>query len=249
MEIGRSLRRLVVGALVVLVLVAGVGVVMAQTASAQGGGGPFGGDGPGRDGGIDREALLAEALGITVEELQAAELKADEAMIGQMQANGTITAEQASLMLAQLKVRSYLDRDKLTAEALGMTVEELQAARKAGKTMPDLLSQQGIDEATFQANLKTARDKAIDQAVSDGVITAEQAAALKADQRGGMGGPGEIGPGGHPGGRGRMGGGPGRPNSLGDLGAPGTVPGSEATPDDASGSGTGATAPATGANL
>jgi len=128
----------------------------------------FGGD-------IDYDALLADALGITVEELQAAREKADQAALEQAIAKGYITEEQAGLMKAQNALRQYVDKDKLTAKVLGISVEELQAAREEGKTMETLISELGFDAAAVRENMQAAYQEAIQQAVSDGVITQEQA--------------------------------------------------------------------------
>ena len=141
----------------------------------------------------EMDAALAEALGISVDELQAAQQEARDAALDAAVANGDITQEQADLMRAGQAVKEYMDREALTAAALGMTVEELQAARDEGVTMADLLEQQGLDRTTFAEALQTEADKALAQAVSDGVITQEQA-----DQLAEMGGRFmDGGPGGH----------------------------------------------------
>ncbi|MEZ4559504.1 MAG: hypothetical protein R2854_24220 [Caldilineaceae bacterium] len=139
------------------------------------------------------DAALAEALGISVDDLQAAQQEARDAALADAVANGDITQEQADLMRAGEAVKEYMDREALTAAALGMTVEELQAAREEGVTMADLLAQQGLDRTTFADALQAEADKALAQAVSDGVITQEQA-----DQLAEMGGRFmDGGPGGH----------------------------------------------------
>ncbi len=166
--------------------------------------GGFGGFGPQ----IDRDQLLADALGITVEDLQAARLKAEQAAVQKMLDEGWIGQKQADLMLARLALRDYLDRDVLTAEALGITVEDLQAARDEGKTLRDLLDEQNIDPQDFRDALQEAHQAAIDQAVQEGVITQEQADLLQNARPGFDGG---FGPGGHPGGRGGSRPGPGGP--------------------------------------
>jgi tape measure domain-containing protein len=61
------------------------------------------------------------------------------------------------------------------AAALGLTTEELQAEFEAGKRLPELLEELGIDEADLQAALQAARVAHIQQAVSDGELTQEQA--------------------------------------------------------------------------
>jgi hypothetical protein len=83
------------------------------------------------------------------------------------------------------------------AKALGITVEELQAARTEGKPLGVLIYELQLDPATVRTQMRTAFEEAIGQAVTDGVITQEQA-----DQM--LQGPG-FGPGG-PGGRGGFGG-------------------------------------------
>ncbi len=163
---------------------------------------------------IDENALLAEALGITVEQLETAREKANLAAIEQAVAEGIITQEQADEMLARKKLQDYLDRDVLLAKALGMTVEELKSAYAAGKTLTTLMQEKGLDAATVRSKLQTAYQEALAQAVKDGVITQEQADEMK-DGRGG--GPmmwGDKMPGG-PGSRGR-----GKPGEDGDNAKP-----------------------------
>lgn len=133
---------------------------------------------------IDEQALLADALGITVEQLEAARETANQAAIAQAVAEGIITQEEADAMQARKAVKSYLDRDALLATALGMTTKELQAAYAAGKTLTELMAAQGLDAATVRENLQAAHVAALAQAVADGVITQEQADEMQLDGRG-----------------------------------------------------------------
>jgi len=152
------------------------------------------------------DTYLAEALGITVEELQAARAKADQAMLEQAVANGDLTAEQAEQIKARQALMPYLDREALTAKALGITVEELQAAREDGKSMEEIIEELGLEADAVREAMQTAYKEALQQAVADGVVTQEQADQfLSADP--GMGGLSGIKPdfggrGGGPGGRG-----------------------------------------------
>lgn len=121
-------------------------------------------------GDIDFDALLAEALGISVDELQAAYSQAYIARIDQAVTDGTMTAEQADLMKGQYLLRN---------------------------------------NTAFQDAMQTAYQAAVQQAVSDGVITQAQADLILANSAdhfdGGMGLPGLGGMGGghgHHGGRG-----------------------------------------------
>jgi hypothetical protein len=138
---------------------------------------------------IDQEALLAEALGITKEELQAAYDKAHTAGVQQALDKGLITQDEADMMLARIQLRSYLDRDKLTAKALGITVAELQAAYDEGKPLAVIAYELGLDPATIRTNVQTAYKDAVQQAVSDGVITQDQADQLQNDRGFGLAGP------------------------------------------------------------
>lgn len=121
--------------------------------------------------GIDFNALLAKALGITTDQLQAARQKAEDAKIDSAVANGSMTQEQADL---------FKGRQALSADT------------------------------KFQASMQSAYEAGIQQAVKDGVITQAQADLILKQgnifsERGGLDGPGF----GHPG-KGN-GGGPGRP--------------------------------------
>ncbi len=202
-------------------------VAVARTALAHGPGGRGGaggmglaglaGHGMGHAGGQDeRGELLAAELGVTVDELQAARLRAFEKGIAAAVKAGNLTQDKADLMLAGAKLAAAIDHDAITAEALGISVADLTAAREAGKTIRDLLTEQNLDAQTFHTQMQAAMDKAISKAVADGVITQAQADALKAakgerggahGRRGGMPG-GQRGgmPGGQRGGRGGFGG-------------------------------------------
>jgi hypothetical protein len=97
-------------------------------------------------GDIDFEALLADALGITVDQLQAAEEQVQTAAIDQAVADGTITQEQADLAEAWRAFRSYWAEQQPTFE------EQLDAAVKAGaitQEQADLLQEQGAGKGAW----------------------------------------------------------------------------------------------------
>jgi len=180
---------------------------------------------------------LADALGITVTDLQAAQTKAREAEIKQAVTDGLITQAQADAMLngtagpggvrVDLRGAAY-DHEKFLADALGITVDKLQAAEDtaakaelAQAVTDGRITQAQADQITAERALQTyIADKglfksAVDSAVKDGVITQAQADAILAQNKaggmgfgfGGRGGfdGGMGGPGGH-GGRGGHGG-------------------------------------------
>jgi len=189
---GKGWKRGLVIAVVVLALTVGTAGVV----SAHGGGGWFGIKG------LDRDALLAEELGITVEKLQAARQAASTRALDQALEQGLITQEQYDQMKLHSLVAPYLDRQTLLAEALGIEPETLD-----DKTLSEWMDELDLDQATLQTRLQAAVEAALDRAVADGVITEEQATTLKDEGLPMFGrdfGRG-MGPMGHPG-RGRFGG-------------------------------------------
>ncbi|CUS03718.2 protein of unknown function [Candidatus Promineifilum breve] len=199
--------------------------------------------------GVDDEALAA-ALGITVDELDAAQEAARIALIDQAVADGHLTAEEGETMktdgsrLHHSSQYGY-DKDEFLAAALGITVDELNAAElTAYQTMvaaaveagtltqeqADLLlarkaAQSYLDTDALNATVRAAYAEALAEAVAAGDITQAQADALLAQletQTFDFGFGGHGGRGGHGGGRGGRGG-----SSLDTL--PETTP--ETTPD------------------
>ncbi len=134
----------------------------------------------------DRGVELAEQLGISVEELQAAQEAAREQALAEALADGRISQEQADLMTAGQALREYVDRDAILAGALGITVDELTAAREDG-SLRDLMA--SVDRDELHASMQEATEAAVAQAVADGVITQEQADLLA--ERSGPGGRGD----------------------------------------------------------
>lgn len=122
-----------------------------------------------RAGEIDYDALLAEALGITVEELQAARDEAHVAALVQAVAEGLITQNQADLMLARRTLRTIIDHDELLAGVLGVSIEELQTARQEG-SLPDLIAGLDLAPAEVREAMRAAYAEAVQQAVDEGLI-------------------------------------------------------------------------------
>lgn len=197
----------------------------------QGNGGPRGGrgmDGPGLMGrqgwfGEDQATYLADALGITVEELEAAQVSARDAAIDQAVTDGKLTQEQAD----QLKEGdrpampffggNNADHEALLADALGITVAELDAAKAEAQAAALAQAVTDGDLTQEEADLLTARQAfnvyqqeqrqaelaaALEQAVTDGALTQEQADLLLENLKNGFGpgmrggfGMGDFGPG------------------------------------------------------
>lgn len=152
-------------------------------------------------GGGEWQTYLAEALGITVDQLDDAQQRAFEAAMADAVTAGDITQEQADRMLAAHALKAYIDRQAVLATALGMTPEELDAAFAEGQTIRDLMDEKGLDAETLMTNAQAAYEAAVQQAVADGVITQAQADEIMAGETFHFFGHGERG-GHHHGGRG-----------------------------------------------
>lgn len=124
------------------------------------------------DRGAGYDQALADALGISVEELQAARQKVAADRLAEAVENGRLTQDEANRLLARQALQGYLDRGTIMAQALGLTVEELRAAHEDG-TLRDILA--NITPAELQANIREAAEAAVNRAVADNVITREQA--------------------------------------------------------------------------
>jgi hypothetical protein len=126
--------------------------------------------GPGKGMGGSSNADLAKALGITEDQLNAAYQKANTAALAQAVKDGLITQAQADEITKQGQAfplggrgmgflsQKGVDYDTYLAQALGITTDKLQAARVQ------------------------AENARIDQAVTDGKLTQDQADLMKGRQ-------------------------------------------------------------------
>ncbi len=143
---------------------------------------------------MDSDELLAAALNVSVEELEAAEAAAHSAAIDQAVAEGLIRQERADELRARSeesgrigRVRSdTIDYDTLMADALGISVEQLKAAEETAlvngldqAVAEGTITQEQADLKLAQRTLKaylsdstaSTREEAVQQAVQDGVVT------------------------------------------------------------------------------
>jgi hypothetical protein len=86
---------------------------------------------------IDREALLANALGIDEDELQAAHAAARTAALQKAVDDGAITQEQADLMDAQQELRDFLNEQGLQAAMESLYTDAVQGAVESGVITQD----------------------------------------------------------------------------------------------------------------
>jgi hypothetical protein len=195
-------------------------------------------------GGGQNDEYLAKALGITVDELNAAYTKAQEAALVQAVEKGLITQTQADQLKSKGDVFPFggrwagwlsqngIDFKALLADALGISAEQLDTAllqafnARIDQAVADgKMTQEQADLAKgwhalqansdYQGAMQAAFEAAVKQAVADGVITQAQAELILQNAA-------ERGMGGFPGmnGRGKMDGfgggrGHGRPGQQG----------------------------------
>ncbi|MCL4562586.1 MAG: hypothetical protein M1281_18490 [Chloroflexi bacterium] len=188
--------------------------------------------GYGHGGGGVTDQELANALGVSLEQLQTAQQTANSQALGQAVAEGLITQNQADQypQEAWRFIRgSDIDYNALLAKALGITTGQLAAANQtACNASLDQAVQDGIltqaqadaakgsnalsNDSAFQSAMKSAFETAVNAAVTQGVISQAQADTIlnQVSSMGGWFGPGGFG---GPGGRGGPGGhgGPGGP--------------------------------------
>jgi len=124
---------------------------------------------------FDYDAFIAEELGVSVADLQAARQAAQEAALDQAVAEGVISAEQAELIKAGQALRQYIDHKEILSQALGIDAADLEAAREEGKSLPYLFGELGLEPEEIKTALQSAYEDVIQQAVDDGVITDSQA--------------------------------------------------------------------------
>ncbi len=194
-------KTMVVGVIVVLVMSLGAVAAFAQEDTVPDndgrpgipfGPGGFGGHRGHHGSGGGGDEALAESLGITVEELQAARDQVAADRLAQAVEDGTLTQEQVDSMQAMQAVRQYIDHEAIMARVFGVTVEELEAAREDG-TMRDLLSAVEFDPTAIQEQMQAATEAAIAEALAAGDITAEQAQLISEQLAEGAGMMGKFG--------------------------------------------------------
>ena len=72
---------------------------------------------------------------------------------------------------------------EVVADTLGITLEELQAARYEGKSVAELANEKGINKDELVNKLIQSRKADLEQAVTDGTLTQEQMDAMLANMK------------------------------------------------------------------
>ncbi|MFB9326476.1 hypothetical protein ACFFSY_11180 [Paenibacillus aurantiacus] len=132
-------------------------------------------------------AEIAAAQGVSNEQLKAALTSAFEARQAEEKTNfnanldAYITSKQTLPEGGKAFGHGFGGNQLATvATALGLTEDALKEQLAAGKTIAALATEKGIDTATIITKVQAAIDAQIDQAVTDGKLTSEQATAQKA---------------------------------------------------------------------
>lgn len=145
----------------------------------------------------DEDAFVAEALGISLAQWEAAEEEAYEARVAEKVAEGDLTAEEAADKMAVREFKASLDKDAFLADALGISLGQLEAYRDAATSWDDVLTDLGLTEDEVREGQQAAMEQAIANAVADGTLTEEQAEDVNSrngrgrrggNRRGGRGG-------------------------------------------------------------
>jgi hypothetical protein len=137
-----------------------------------------------------RRQMLAERLGLSLEELEAKLQAAREERIAKALAEGKITPEQAERLrnakpgelrgAAVQRARGVaLNVFDAAASILGMTREELAAALRDGKTLNEVATERGVGSFEAQLAAKLAAD--IQAKLAEGKISQAQADRLIAN--------------------------------------------------------------------
>lgn len=200
---GKMITLLFVGVLAVAAVFGAFSVRSALAAAPDQSGVAHLGGGRGIPGGVSDE-YLAEALGISVDELDAAYQEAKAGMLEAAVEAGLITQAQADELNESGRAfpfgrhwsgwlsQSGIDYEALLAEALDISVEELQAAySQAYNARIDQAVEDGDlseekaglmkgryalhNDSAFQSAMQSAFEAAVNQAVANGVITQAQA--------------------------------------------------------------------------
>ena len=158
----------------------GLGGASAQTPS------PADADGPGR-----YAELLAEELGISVEELNEARLNARNAAIDEAVDAGKLTEEQGEELKSRelgegirmhfgdrpggKVMKAIVNVFQSAAEIVGVPVEELRERIAGGESLVEIAQSKGISEADLKADLVEKLTADVNAAVANGTMTQERA--------------------------------------------------------------------------
>jgi polyhydroxyalkanoate synthesis regulator phasin len=143
---------------------------------------------------------LAKRLGVSVSTLQQDKLAAAEDVLAQLVKDGKLTQNQANAIQQRLQshqactgkgpgllgrgivlqsLRQYLPNvANQVAQGLHLTVDQLKTQLQSGKSLSDIATAQGVSSSQLHTIVTNAIQSAVNQAVSAGNLTQQQATAL-----------------------------------------------------------------------
>jgi len=122
------------------------------------------------------DTLLAEELGISVDELETARQRALDRALEQAVEEGLLSLEKEELIEARYVMREYFDPLAVIAEQLGMSMDEFKATIRAGSIREVLAD---LDRQALRDALEEAWNAAIDQAQADDAISESAAEQMR----------------------------------------------------------------------
>ena len=137
---------------------------------------------------------LAKEKGMTEDQLKKAIVDEKSKKIDQAVTDGKISKEKADTIKAKLSTRmqewdgnlkqhkgGHLKPIYSILESKGFTKAQIDEAAKAGKTAFDLAKEKGMTPDQFRSEIVSAKSKKVDEMVSSGKLSAEEAKTMKSD--------------------------------------------------------------------
>jgi uncharacterized protein (DUF433 family) len=146
---------------------------------------------------------LASEKGVSLEDIEEAILNSIKEKLDELVADGKMTQERADAILERISehigdmlagehrmgprqggprhggrgamMRVGQEMLKVVAQTLGMEVDDLMAELRDGKTIADVAAEQGVSLDDIEAAILASIEAKLDQLVSDGKLTQEQA--------------------------------------------------------------------------
>lgn len=149
------------------------------------------GDGATDDGRSRFHQLLAEELGVSIDELEQAYTAASLALIDEAEADGRLSADEAARARERVEEGRFFPAFRSgfhhgfafgrlapfdgVAELLGLTDEELRTAVQDGQSLAEIAESAGVSIEELTAEVLANVRESLDEAVANGGLTQERA--------------------------------------------------------------------------
>jgi len=131
---------------------------------------------------------LAANLGVSQQQLSSALTATKQQMLEEAVQQGKLTQAQADKIASRPGFFPFGfgrgkgpgfgifgNRKNMIAQALGLTLDQLNSKLQAGENLPQIVTGQGMTMQQFQQKMLTLEQQALSQAVSQGKLTQDQA--------------------------------------------------------------------------